>query len=90
MLLATADANAERAEVGGITALEASSKGGHLVVVVRLLEAGADVNVRAVVEGGTSLKPARKRGHLEVVTVLLEAGADVDAEPAEVAGCTAM
>jgi ankyrin repeat protein len=54
MLQATADINAERAEIGGITALEAPSKGGNLAVVVPLLEAGADVNIRAGVEGGTS------------------------------------
>ena len=45
--------------------------------VLRLISAGADVNI-ATVHGDTALMRVCKRGSLELVDILLDAGADVD------------
>jgi hypothetical protein len=65
---------------------------GILVIVERLLAAGADVNVAAAggYGGGTALRAASQGGHLEVVERLLAAGADVNATAAFSGGLTAL
>jgi ankyrin repeat protein len=50
---------------------------GHLDLVQRILEAGADPDAKCE-EGFTVLMWAVARGHVEVVQVLLEAGANPD------------
>ncbi|KAK3393558.1 hypothetical protein B0H63DRAFT_491470 [Podospora didyma] len=61
--------------------LQGASKGSHLVVVERLLTAGADVNVDPAKYGRTALQAASEDGHLAVVERLLIARADVNADP---------
>ena len=70
-----------------VTALWFASHLGHAAVVKELIEAGADVNVRATVKGGdsgnsfsdiTPLHLAAKEGHTPVVAELIRAGADVN------------
>ena len=76
-----ANVNAEPAG-GKRTALQRASAGGHLEVVDRLLEKGADVNAEpARVKGRTALQGASEAGHLEVVNRLIEKGANVNADP---------
>lgn len=77
--------------VSGRTALQAASQRGHLNVVNRLLEIGADVNAPPSERLGlTALQAAALGGHLTVVERLLEAGAEVDAAPAPKEGLTAL
>ncbi|KAL5585649.1 hypothetical protein FOVSG1_013341 [Fusarium oxysporum f. sp. vasinfectum] len=73
-------------------ALQAASDGGHIQVVDRLLDAGADVNAAAAAKygGRTALQAASAGGHIQVVDQLLEAGADVNAAAAEFEGRTAL
>ncbi|EXL40290.1 hypothetical protein FOCG_17178, partial [Fusarium oxysporum f. sp. radicis-lycopersici 26381] len=60
----------------GRTALQAASEGGHIQVVERLLEAGANVNAAAAARyGRTALQAASAGGHIQVVKRLLNAGA---------------
>ena len=64
--------------VGGVkldNALQDASHNGHLEVVNRLLEDGADVHA----ENDLALRWASQHGHLAVVERLLAAGADVHA-----------
>ncbi len=56
-----------------------SVKSGDVAEVVRLLQAGADVNARDE-EGATLLMQAAYAGNLEMVRVLIKAGADVNAK----------
>jgi ankyrin repeat protein len=51
---------------------------GHGPVVLRLMEAGADVNLAGEYDG-TALHAAVSGGHADVVRILLQAGANVDA-----------
>lgn len=53
----------------GLTALHAASTSGSLEVVRLLLEAGAELNVRASDEE-TPLGAAARMGHLEIVRLL--------------------
>lgn len=63
--------------MGHRTALSYAAGGGHLNIVVRLLIAGADVDVQC--EGGkTALSYAAEGGHLNIVETLLTAGAHVN------------
>ena len=71
----------------GITALWYSCSRGHAAVVKELIEAGADVNVRATVKNRstgdilsdvTPLLTAAQEGHTPVVIELIKAGADVN------------
>ena len=71
----------------GITALWDSSSRGHAAVVKELIEAGADVNVRAssksnisgvIVSDVSPLFIAAHSGHTPVVIELIKAGADVN------------
>ena len=70
-----------------VTALWFASSRGHAAVVKELIEAGADVNVRATVKHKTSgssfsditpLHMAANKGHTPVVAELIRAGADVN------------
>ncbi|KAI1026507.1 hypothetical protein LB504_013128, partial [Fusarium proliferatum] len=56
-------------------AFQAASAGGHIQVVERLLEAGADANASAGYQGRTALQAASAGGHMQVIERLLEAGA---------------
>ncbi|RKL08725.1 hypothetical protein BFJ70_g16753 [Fusarium oxysporum] len=56
-------------------ALQAASEGGHIQVVERLLDAGANVNAAAADRGRTALQAASEGGHIQVVKRLLSAGA---------------
>ncbi len=62
---------------GGLPALHAASRRGHADVVVRLLHAGGEINMRDQV-GNTALSEAAASGHSDLVGVLLAAGAEVD------------
>lgn len=67
---------------GHLTALQGASRGGHIDVVKRLLELGANVHAIARDRGSTALQGATKSGSVQVVRCLLAAGADAN-EPAE-------
>jgi ankyrin repeat protein len=69
-------ANVDAPQDYGWTALIAAAYGGHLDVVVTLLNAGADVNLRA--NDGSALCWAASQGHEGVVRVLIRCGADVN------------
>ncbi|KAI6747494.1 hypothetical protein HG530_015874 [Fusarium avenaceum] len=74
-------------------ALQAASGGGHIDVVERLLEAGANVNAAAAefgYGGRTALQAASEGGYIQVIERLLEAGANVHAAAAEHKGRTAL
>ena len=55
-----------------------AAQGGHVEVVKKLLDAGADVNAQS--EGSTALKLASDKGRESVVNVLRAAGA-IDQRP---------
>ncbi|MFN6070159.1 MAG: ankyrin repeat domain-containing protein, partial [Pseudanabaena sp.] len=57
-----------------ISPLWCAAEAGHLVVVERLLKAGAKVNC----DQQSALNPAVSGGHLDVVRALIKAGANVD------------
>ena len=61
----------------GYTALMGASMKGHLAVVERLLEVGANPNQRSK-NGITALMLASGHGHVAVVEALLAAGANVN------------
>ena len=84
LLLAGADADAER---DGVTALMAAAAAGHANVVSALVQAGA--GVEATGEAGmTALMKAAEDCQTKVVRILLRAGADAQAK--DVHGCTAL
>jgi Ankyrin repeats (3 copies) len=63
--------------------LNTAARGGHLLVVERLLAAKADVNAApARYHGRTALQAAAEGDHLPVVERLLASKADVNAAPA--------
>ena len=72
-----ADVNA----LGGLygNALQATSFGGHDVIVRLLLEHGADMDAKGG-EYGNALYAASSRSHYVIVQLLLERGADVNAQ----------
>lgn len=59
----------------GATALSFASDRGHLPIVVLLLEAGANPNVKDTFYGATPLTWATSNEHFEVLSALLAAGA---------------
>ncbi len=59
--------------------LHEAAKEGDLAKVNRLIEGGADVNVRTG-NGATPLHFAADRGHIDVVELLISKGADINAE----------
>ncbi|KAG8823600.1 hypothetical protein FRC19_003481 [Serendipita sp. 401] len=61
-----------------VTALQYAAYAGNEAVARLLIEAGANVNMKAGT-WGYALQVAAKRGHHEVVTLLLENGADINA-----------
>ena len=66
----------------GWTPLHIEARKGNLKQVRRLLDEGANVNVRALgpkFRGATPLHLASAGGHLKVMNELLERGADIDA-----------
>jgi len=65
----------ERTNVVGRTALHEAAAGGNPVVLLELLELGADPNRRCLL-GATALHLAARNGNADCVKVLLERGAD--------------
>ena len=82
-------ANDPLEDIQGWSAFQAVAAEGHLEIVKKLLDVGADVNVPAGKYGRTALQAAAGEGHLEVVEKLLDVGADVNA-PAGEHGRTAL
>ncbi|KAK9819259.1 hypothetical protein WJX81_005990 [Elliptochloris bilobata] len=76
---APADANTAAAASAGATALHAAAGSGHLAIVERLLEAGADADAQAQ-NGATALHHAASCGHVAIAEKLLAAGADADVQ----------
>ena len=72
------DINGTSADISKWTALHAAAERSRIKVLKRLIEAGANVNVKDYLEV-TPLHWAAVRGPREVVTALLEAGADPNA-----------
>ncbi|KAI0174222.1 hypothetical protein BJ166DRAFT_605992 [Pestalotiopsis sp. NC0098] len=68
----------ETVKYGGSTALQAASRSGHLEVVERLLEAGADANAYPAFWEQTALHAAAENGFLAIVERLIQAGANPD------------
>ena len=69
------NANPNKEDSNGLTALCHASQGGHSKVVQILLKEGADPNIQKKV-GVTALMIASQYGHTEVVQILLKGGAD--------------
>ena len=65
------------AQHGGWTGLHAAAQAGHILLVERLLENGADVQAREAGDNTTALHWAAARAEQPLVRVLLDAGADV-------------
>ncbi|VAW74041.1 hypothetical protein MNBD_GAMMA12-2727 [hydrothermal vent metagenome] len=63
----------------GMTALDWSSRLGHIQMATLLLKQGADVD--AISGGGTALVHAASRGHIAMVKLLLKHGAKVNVNP---------
>ncbi|KAK7227436.1 hypothetical protein V2G26_015439 [Clonostachys chloroleuca] len=61
----------------GETALQAASLHGHLAIVQRLIEGGADIRQESG-DFGTALLAAAIQGHLEIVQLLITKGADIN------------
>ncbi|KAH7141695.1 ankyrin repeat protein [Dactylonectria macrodidyma] len=75
----------------GRTALQAASERGHVRLVRRLLQLGADVNAPPSPSAGyTALQAAAGGGHAVISRLLLENGADVNAAAAKYKGYTAL
>ena len=61
----------------GLTALMLAARRGHVDVIRRLVDAGADINARTQ-QGSTALKHALDFDRLDSVLCLIELGADVN------------
>lgn len=61
----------------GYTALIWSSYRGFTEIVVKLIESGADVNLRTY-GGNSALTLASNEGHLPIVNLLIQSGADIN------------
>lgn len=66
----------------GLTALAAAATDGHVACVVKLIAAGADINLQGGREKSTALLLAARGGHRNVCEKLLDAGADTALENA--------
>ena len=69
-------------------ALILASRHGHLEIVLALLKAGANTDLKSVRFGYTALMVASENGHLDIVNALIGAGANTDLKT--VAGYTAI
>ena len=86
----------DKSGCGGLRALHVAAFSGHASLVKVLIEAGADVNVRAyivdpnhvVASMHTALHSAASRGHALIVMDLIMAGADVNSATSN--GCTSL
>lgn len=75
----------------GRTALQAAAERGHIRIVSKLLDLGADVNAPpSPTAGKTALSAAAGNGFAEIVELLLQYGAEVNAPSARYGGCTAL
>ncbi|KAH6880827.1 ankyrin repeat protein [Thelonectria olida] len=75
----------------GRTALQAASERGHVHLVRRLLELGADVNAPpSATSGCTALQAAAAAGYMTILKLLLQHGADINGAPARHKGYTAL
>lgn len=75
----------------GRTALQAASERGHIHLVSRLLDLGADVNAPpSPTAGYTAVQIAAGGGYTEIVKLLLQHGADVNGASAKYKGYTAL
>lgn len=75
----------------GRTALQAASERGHLHLVGRLLDLGADVNAPpSPTAGYTAVQTAAGGGYTEIVKLLLQYEADINGASAKYKGYTAL
>ncbi len=74
----------------GWTLLQAAADASRLLLIERLVQAGADDNAPAGHADRTALQAAAAAGSAEAVGLLLRVGADVNALPAEADGQTAL
>jgi ankyrin repeat protein len=89
LLASGADVNA--GDFRGWTPLQIAARNGHRKMVIKLIEAQANVNASAADVGGrTALQAAAGEGHAEIVADLLKAKADVNAAAADIDGRTAL
>jgi uncharacterized protein len=65
------------------TWLHEAADHGNLELVQRLVERGADVNIKGGVKKGTAINEAAAEGHLEVVQYLFQHGAVLEADEPE-------
>jgi len=76
--LLDAGANVDDIDHSGRTGLFFASEQGYDSIVPVLLNARANVNIRALETGATAIMAASDHGHSAVVQLLLDAGADVE------------
>lgn len=71
--VAIADINMNTGHFGN--ALQAAAFGGHAMMVLLVLEHGADINSQG--HYGTALRAAALRGHDTIIKLLLDRGANI-------------
>jgi ankyrin repeat protein len=75
----------------GRTALQAAAERGHMHLVSRLLELGADVNAPpSPTAGYTALQAAAGGGYTAIVKLMIQHGADINGASAKYKGYTAL
>ncbi|OCL11404.1 ankyrin, partial [Glonium stellatum] len=75
LLSSGADVNAEAGIEGSLTVIQAAALRGHIMIVLLLLDAGADVSADPAERGRSAVDAAAEYGRLDMVQVLLNAGA---------------